>query len=133
MKISRLSLIASGAALVFAASAFAGNGNKGGLHLAETVTVEGKQLAPGNYKVEWEGNGPDVQLNIVRGKTMVATVPARLVPEPVAHQGDGYGSLAQADGSKTLTTVFFDGKKYNLEVGQREGAKMSEGAASGQK
>ena len=74
-----------------------------------------------------------MQLNIVRGKTTVATVPARLVPEPVAHQGDGYGSLAQADGSKTLTTVFFDGKKYNLEVGQKEAAKMTESGSTGQK
>jgi hypothetical protein len=36
----------------------------------------GKQLKAGNYSVQWDGNGPNVQLNILRGKSVVA-VPRR--------------------------------------------------------
>jgi hypothetical protein len=133
MNISKLFLVAAGSAMLFAAGAYAGNGNKGKLRLADSVSVEGKQLAPGTYSVEWEGNGPDVKLNIVQGRQTVATVPARVVAGAAVHQQNGYGSEKQTDGSILLTSIFFEGKKYNLEVASKDAAKTAETAATGQK
>jgi hypothetical protein len=61
MKMSRLSLAVLGAAFLFSTSAFAQSENKGKLSVPETITVEGKQLPPGDYKVEWDGTGPNVE------------------------------------------------------------------------
>lgn len=133
MNISKLFLVAAGSAMLIAAGAYAGNGNKGKLRLADSVSVEGKQLAPGTYSVEWEGNGPDVKLNIVQGRQTVATVPARVVAGAAVHQQNGYGSEKQTDGSILLTSIFFEGKKYNLEVASKDAAKTAETATTGQK
>ena len=133
MKMSKVFLVAAGTSMLFAAGAFAGNGNKGKLRLADSVSIEGKQLAPGTYSVEWDGNGPDVKLNIVQGKQTVATVPARVVTGVAAHQQNGYGSEKQTDGSVLLTSIFFEGKKYNLEVASKEATKTPETTTAGQK
>ncbi len=79
MKMSRFSLAILSAAFLFSTSAFAQSENKGKLSVPETITVEGKQLPPGDYKVEWDGTGPNVEVKILKGKETVATAPARLV------------------------------------------------------
>jgi len=112
MKFSKLSLSIIAATLALASTAFAGPNNKGKLHLADTVTVEGKQLKPGDYTVAWDGEGSDVKLNITRGRDTV-TVPARL-DAGTEHVRDGYGTKSEADGSKSLTTIYVGGKKYLL-------------------
>ena len=68
MKMSKLSLAILGAAFLFSTSAFAQSENKGKLSVPDTITVEGKQLPPGNYKVEWEGTGPNVEVEDSEGK-----------------------------------------------------------------
>ena len=55
-----------GLALLLATSAFAAN--KGSLSVQEPVTINGTQLKPGDYKVQWDGNGPSVELSITQGK-----------------------------------------------------------------
>ncbi len=50
--------------LLLAASAIAGNTNKGTLQLTDTVTVGGKQLPAGKYRVEWAGSGATVEVSI---------------------------------------------------------------------
>ena len=57
MRISRSFIGFAGAMLLVASGAFAPNATKGTLRLYETVSVQGKQLPPGNYKVEWNGTG----------------------------------------------------------------------------
>jgi hypothetical protein len=96
--------------------------------LYENVTVEGTQLMPGDYKVEWSGSGPDVKVNILKGKETVATVPARIVSESASNNQDGYIVKPGADGSQSLTEVFFTGEKYDLEIGQASNANTTQGA-----
>jgi hypothetical protein len=72
------------AAMVFLipALALAGPKNSANLQLNEPVKVAGSQLAPGQYKVTWEGSGPEVTVTFAEGKTIVATAPAKLVGNP---------------------------------------------------
>ena len=118
MKKSRLSLAILGAAFLFSTSAFAQSENKGKLSVPETITVEGKQVPPGDYKVEWEGTGPNVEVKILKGKETVATAPARIVQTQAKAAVNSYGVTKQQDGTRALSSIYFGGKNYSLEIGQ---------------
>jgi hypothetical protein len=131
MNLSRLSTLLIGSSLLLSASVFAGDVNKKSLHLYEKVTVQGKQLAPGNYKVEWSGTGPEVTLNILKGRETVATASARVVSQPESNSQDGYALKPGNNGQQNLAEVFFSGEKYDLNILQPSGAGGSSSAASG--
>jgi hypothetical protein len=126
MKVTKLFTLLIGSSLLLSASAFAGNGNKKTLHFDTSITVEGKALAPGEYKLEWSGTGPDVKVNITKGKETVASVSAKVVSAAVPNKQDGYSSAAGKDGSSSLTTVFFRGDKYALQIGDATSATTSQ-------
>jgi hypothetical protein len=75
MKVSIISRrLLPGLALLLATSAFAANkGNKGSIELDKSTTVSGHQLAPGQYKLTWDGTGSDVELMILSHGKLVAT------------------------------------------------------------
>ena len=117
MKVSRISKgLLLGLALLLATSAFAAN--KGSVAVTDPVTVAGTQLAAGNYKLTWNGSGSSVQLNIMQGKNVVATVPARIVELERPAPSDSAVVSSNSDGSKSLSAIRFSGKKYALAIGQ---------------
>lgn len=105
-----------GLAVLLATSAFAAN--KGSLQVQEPISVNGQQLKPGDYKVQWDGNGPNVELSIMQGKKVVTKVPAHVVDLSSASNADAAVVKNNADGSKSLSEVRFGGKKYALAVGE---------------
>ena len=104
--------------LLLAASAVAGNSNKGTLNVGETVTVGGKPLPAGKYQVAWAGNGPTAELSISDVRERVAKVPAQILPLKKAEAASGYSTKADQAGNKLLTEIFFGGKKYQLSIGE---------------
>ena len=104
--------------LLLVASAIAGNSNKGTLNVDETVTVGGKPLPAGKYQVEWAGTGENVEVSISNGKDTVAKVPAQVVPVAKAERESGYSTNTDQAGNKSLTGIFFSGKKYQLSIGE---------------
>jgi hypothetical protein len=121
MKVSRISKgLLLGLTLLLATSVFAAN--KGQLQLNDPLTINGKQLAAGEYRLQWEGTG-SIELSILRGKTVVASVPARLVDLDRPAQADSTIVRMNADGSKALSEIRFGGKKYSLAIGN-ESAKV---------
>ena len=108
--------------LLLAASAIAGNTNKGTLQVAETVTVGGKQLPAGKYQVEWAGSGSNVELTISDGRETVAKVPAQILALKKAEAASGYSTSTDQAGNKALTEIFFGGKKYQLSIGEASAA-----------
>jgi hypothetical protein len=131
MKASRNLFTVALASLLLGASAFAAPATKGTLKLFEPVSVQGKQLAPGQYTVEVNGEGPNVELNIANGKQALASVPARLVPVSQKNRTSGYSSAKQQDGSSALTSVFFQGKSYELQIGEQSATAPQQPATSG--
>jgi hypothetical protein len=105
-----------GLALLLATSAFAAN--KGSLTVQEPMTVNGTQLKPGDYKVQWDGNGPSVELSITQGKKVIAKVPAHVVSLEEPSQSDAAVVKNNGDGTKSLTEVRLSGKKFSLTVGE---------------
>jgi hypothetical protein len=128
MKATKLFTLLLGSSLLLSASAFAGPGKKS-LRFDTAVSVEGKQLAAGEYKVEWTGSGPDVKLNILKGKETVASVDAHIVSVPVSYKQDGYSASSAKDGTPAVKEIFFSGDKYGLEIGQASASSAS-GAAT---
>src|ERR1700744_4324726 len=118
MKVSRLSTIALGGSLLLAVSVFAGNTIKKSLHVYENATVEGTQLAPGDYKVEWSGSGPEVKLSILKGNETVVTVPAHVATEAAPNSQGGYALKPGKDGSQSISEIFFSGEKFELKLDQ---------------
>jgi len=125
MKLSKVSIILVGAALVFSSGALAGETNKGKLHVADKLTVEGKTINPGDYTVEWTGTGPTVQVSILQGRQTIATFPAHVTEQATRNQADAYGSAADADGSRTLTAIYLGGKRTTLELDQNQASQQS--------
>lgn len=112
-----------GLALLLATSAFAANNvNKGTFEVYEPLTVSGHQLAPGQYKLTWDGTGSSVQLMILSQGKLVATVPARLIDLGQAGRENATESHRNDDGSQSLTQIDFAGKKYALAFGMEPAA-----------
>ena len=115
-----------GLILLLAASAFAAN--KAPLRVEDSLSVAGTQLTTGDYIVTWDGNGPDIQLNILKGKHVVATVPARLVNMDRAPERDS--TVVRMDGSsRSLSQIRFSGKKYAVAIGNDAGGSASSGSS----
>jgi hypothetical protein len=115
-----------GLALLLASSAFAGT--KANLQLSNAVNVNGTTLKPGDYKVQWEGAGPNVELSILHGKNVVAKVPARVVELAAPSASDAAVTRTSDSGPSTLAGVRFEGKKFALELG--EGSDATQGGSS---
>jgi hypothetical protein len=130
MKGSRNLVTLAGASLLLAASAFAAGAGKGTLHLYESMDVQGKQLPPGDYKVEWNGEGPNVELNITEGKKTVASLPAQVVTVAEKNTTDGYASKKLDDGKNALTEIFFHGRDFELRLGNQASAEPSHSGTS---
>jgi hypothetical protein len=105
-----------GLALLLATSAFAAN--KGSLQIQEPTSVNGTKLAPGDYKLEWDGTGPSVELSIMQGKKVIAKVPAHVVDLSRPSQNDAAVVKNSEDGTKTLSEVRLSGKKFAFAVGE---------------
>jgi hypothetical protein len=117
-----------GLALLLATSAFA-TANKGSVQLMDPVTVSGTQLPAGEYSVKWDGSGPNVEVNFLKGNKVVATTPARLIDLSQKPDSDSALLTSGSDGSKSLTEIHFGGKKYALAFGS-ESASMDGSGSS---
>ncbi len=112
-----------GLALLLASSAFAAT--KGSLQISNAVTVNGTTLKPGDYKVQWEGSGPNVELSIMQGKNVIAKAPAHIVDLDKPSDNDAAVTRKDESGSRSLTGVRFHGKKFALELAASDGMQAS--------
>lgn len=117
MKLSNVSKSAVlGLAVLLGTSAFAAN--KTTLQVQDPLTVSGTQLKPGDYKVEWDGSGPNVEVSILKGKNVIAKVPAHVVELQQASPSNAAVVKKNDDGSRSLSEIRMSGKKYALAVGE---------------
>ncbi len=130
MKVKNISKgLLLGASLFFASSAFAGE--KASVKVYDDVKLHGKTLHAGNYEVKWEGTGCQDRVNFRQGKDTVVTVAATIAPTKVAQSSTGYSTSRQEDGSLALKAVVIAGKKYTIELGQREAAAPAKSETAG--
>lgn len=100
------------AMLSLPALTFAADKKSTSVQIPQPVTVAGTQIAPGNYKLVWEGNGPDVTVTFLNGKKTVATAPAKLVNSQ-NNQAGAIETVATSDKTQVLKAV--DLSKQTIE------------------
>ncbi len=125
MKMSRISIMLFGSALLFSSAALAGGNNKGKLELTDKIVVDGKAIEPGNYRVEWDGSGPAVQVQILQGKQTVATLTAHVTEQASPNPQDAYSTVDGPGGSRALTAIYPGGKRLALEFDQNAASPQS--------
>ena len=126
MSVSKISKgLLLGLALLLATSGFAAN--KGSLQVDNPVTINGKPLAAGEYNVKWDGAGPNVELNIMKGKNVVATVPARMLDLEQSPVRDSIITSVNSEGHKSVNEIRFSGKKYAFAVNAESAKAESSG------
>ena len=106
--------VLAGMVLMFATSALAAE--KGSLKLFDPTLVNGVQLSPGNYNLQWEGTGNSVQLQIFQGKKVVATTTAALVQLKAPASQNLTSTKNVGNNTKALTEIEFRGKSYALTI-----------------
>ena len=119
--IAIVAVLASGLSL----NAFAKDKNETRITLSDSAQVGTTDLKPGDYTLQWEGNGPDVQVRVLKGKNVVATVPAKL-----AQGTSGYANAITTrtvNNVKTLDQVDFAGGKQTLVFGEAAATESSSG------
>jgi hypothetical protein len=120
--------IAIVAVLAFGLSlnAFAKDKNETRVTLSDSVQVGTTGLKPGDYTLQWEGNGPDVQVKVLKGRNLVATVPARLEQGTSGRNADAI-TIRSVSNVKTLDQVDFAGGKRSLVFGEATGSQSPSG------
>jgi len=114
-----------GLALLLASNAFAAT--KAQLQLQSAATINGTTLNPGEYKLQWDGTGPNVEVSIMKGKNVLAKVPAKLVDLNSPARNDAAVIKNNGDGTSSLSSVRFEGKKFELDL-SGSGESMQSGA-----
>ena len=107
--IAMLALVASGLTL----TAFAKDKNEAKFTLSDAAVLGSTQLKAGDYKAQWDGTGPDVQVKIMKGKEVVASAPAKLIDKKNA-SGANAVTFGTGNGVRSLNEVDFNSGKQSL-------------------
>ena len=111
-------IIFAALAVALTTSAFAASdSHKSSFEISTATQVNGTTLPAGEYTARWEGSGPAVQLNIMQGKKVVATVPAQVVALDEAPSKTQAEVWNGSNGERTLKALQFQGKRISLELG----------------
>jgi hypothetical protein len=107
--------------LGFGGSAYAARDNARSVEIFDVVQIGTTELKPGNYKVEWQGTGPVVEVSFRRNGKTVATVPGTLKTNDDQVTQDAIETEATGTGRSTLKEIDFGHQKEALVFGQDPG------------
>jgi hypothetical protein len=114
MKPLKYTALLSMLALLSTVGALARDKNQRSVEIPDSVQVGGTQLKPGNYKVEWQGTGPGIQVNFVRDGKTVATAPGTLKTNDPQVVEDHIVIETTSANTKTLKEIDFGHNKESL-------------------
>jgi hypothetical protein len=87
-------------------------------HLSQGRWHAPTTLKPGDYKVEWENSGSNVEVSIMQGKSVLAKTTAHQVELAAPASNDAIVIVKNDNGTSSLTGLRFEGKKFGLELGE---------------
>jgi hypothetical protein len=118
MKQLKYTALLSMIALLLSVAALARDNNQHSIEIMDPVQVGGTQLKPGSYKLEWEGNGPQIQVNFVRDGKTIATAPVTLKTNDERVTQDEIVTNTASDNTKTVEEIDFGRHKESLTFQQ---------------
>ncbi len=104
-------------ALLFPLGALARD-NAHSVEIFDAVQIGSTQLKPGNYKVEWQGTGPVVQVTFQQNRKTVVTVQATLKTNDDQVTRDAIMIEATSGGTSKLEEIDFGHQKEALVFDQ---------------
>ena len=107
--------------LGFGGSAYAARGNARSVEIFDVVQIGTTELKPGNYKVEWQGTGPVVEVSFRRDGKTVATVAGTLKTNDDQVTQDAIQTEATGTGTSMLKEIDFGHQKEALVFDQNPG------------
>jgi hypothetical protein len=102
--------------LVACLSAVAANSHT--LSFRTAVKLNGTEITPGFYVVEWVSHSPEATVTFTRNGQVVATAAGKWVERDTKYAADAVVYSNNADGSHTLRELRFGGKKQVLVFGE---------------
>lgn len=114
MKQIKYAAILSMLTLLSSVSALARDKNQHSVVIPYSVQVGGTELKAGDYKVEWQGTGPEVKVNFVRDGKIVATVPGTLKTNDPQVVQDGVVTDTTSANTQTLKEIDLGHNKESL-------------------
>jgi hypothetical protein len=117
MKFSMVRVLAVLIALTLTVSASA-DGGKTTIKLFQSVSLNGKTLAAGEYKVKWERHSADADITFSQGKQAITTVRGKFVEREKPSPYTAVVTKANSDGTETITELRFEGKKEVLVLAE---------------
>jgi hypothetical protein len=126
--------LALAAALLAATTAIAApeNSGKGSVYLDSTTTVNGTQLAPGNYNLKWTTTSSGTELQLIGSKNAVTTVPAHVVNLDRKSAQSTVDTTRTPGGATVLNAIHLSGKSFAFTIDETNAASAST-TTSGQK
>jgi hypothetical protein len=100
--------------LLSTVGALAGDKNLHSIEIYDSIQVGGTQLKPGSYKVEWQGTGPEIQVNFVRDGKTVATATGTLKTNDAQVVRDAIVTDTNSAKTETLKEIDFGHNKESL-------------------
>jgi hypothetical protein len=121
MKYLQYLSVLSALTLLFPLITLARDKDEHSVDISDVVQVGSVQLKPGNYKVEWQGTGPAVQVSFQQNGKTVVTVPGTLKTNDDQVTQDGIVTEATSANTRVLEEIDFGHQKEALVVGQNPG------------
>jgi hypothetical protein len=122
MKTSYFTAVLSMTCLLgFGGSAYAARNNSHSVEISDAVQIGSTKPRPGNYKVEWQGTGPAVQVSFQQNGKTVVTAPGTLKTNDDQVTQDAIVTEATGAGTSTLKEIDFGHQKEALVFDQNLG------------
>lgn len=117
MKLIKNTIATGALILLLFAAAVAAKRSKATFTLTEPAKIGGVKLAPGDYTVEWQGEGSNLQLNIGKQGQVVATTTGSVVSAK-----NPYGTAvmldSETDGTKVVRQIDLPKESIVLQSAQ---------------
>ena len=105
-------------AILLTASLWAAGANSKTLSFRTAVSVNGAEMKPGFYVVEWVSHSPEATVTFKRNGQVIATASGKWVEGEMKYPADAVVYTNNPDGSHTLKELRFAGSKEVLMFGQ---------------
>jgi len=108
------SLFAVAIMLLTPVLAYGGTKDSANFQLTQSVTVAGTQLAPGQYRLTWDGSGPNVTVSFAEARKTIATAPAKLASNPTNQEA--VETSTEADNTTELRAIDLRELRFNSKL-----------------
>ena len=111
---TRMAGLVGAVALCVATGAVAGTRQSTTVKVGSASTLNGKEIAPGTYKVSWTGAGPEVNVSFLSGKKLVVEARGKFVERNGRARHDGLVSRKGESGTPLISEIEFGGESRVL-------------------